>query len=85
MSLSKFLFRGFYPSSRIHQQLRNLHNSSTIGSIQSATKQQQQQEQSFNNVNQPKRTTKQIIDKEEKYGAHNYHPLPVALSRGKGM
>lgn len=26
----------------------------------------------------------QFIDKEEKYGAHNYHPLPVVLSRGMG-
>lgn len=28
--------------------------------------------------------TKQFIDLEEKYGAHNYHPLPVVLSRGEG-
>lgn len=28
--------------------------------------------------------TKQYTDLEEKYGAHNYHPLPVVLSRGKG-
>jgi ornithine aminotransferase len=27
---------------------------------------------------------KKYIDQEEKYGAHNYHPLPVVLSRGKG-
>ena len=26
----------------------------------------------------------QLIDQEEKYGAHNYHPLPVVLSRGMG-
>mmetsp|Transcript_4704 Transcript_4704/g.11225 ORF Transcript_4704/g.11225 Transcript_4704/m.11225 type:complete len:436 (+) Transcript_4704:24-1331(+) len=25
-----------------------------------------------------------IIQTEEKYGAHNYHPLPVVLSRGRG-
>tara|TARA_B100000927_G_C16432884_1_gene456325 strand:- start:182 stop:1408 length:1227 start_codon:yes stop_codon:yes gene_type:complete len=25
------------------------------------------------------------IEKEEKYGAHNYHPLPVVLSRGDGV
>jgi ornithine--oxo-acid transaminase len=25
------------------------------------------------------------IDLEEKYGAHNYHPLPVVLSRGEGV
>ncbi len=27
---------------------------------------------------------KKFIDLEEKYGAHNYHPLPVVLSRGEG-
>lgn len=27
----------------------------------------------------------QFIDKEEKYGAHNYHPLPVVLNRGEGV
>ena len=27
---------------------------------------------------------KALIALEEKYGAHNYHPLPVALNRGKG-
>ena len=26
-----------------------------------------------------------FIDKEEKYGAHNYHPLPVVLMRGEGI
>ena len=25
------------------------------------------------------------IEKESKYGAHNYHPLPVVLSRGQGV
>lgn len=25
------------------------------------------------------------IEKEDRYGAHNYHPLPVVLSRGKGV
>ncbi len=29
--------------------------------------------------------TQQYIDLEEKYGAHNYHPLPVVLSRGEGV
>ncbi|MBK9256427.1 MAG: ornithine--oxo-acid transaminase [Saprospiraceae bacterium] len=27
----------------------------------------------------------QIIEKEDKYGAHNYHPLPVVLERGEGV
>ena len=29
--------------------------------------------------------TQQYIDFEEKYGAHNYHPLPVVLNRGEGV
>ena len=29
--------------------------------------------------------TQQYIDIEEKYGAHNYHPLPVVLDRGEGV
>ena len=29
--------------------------------------------------------SKNIIDLELKYGAHNYHPLPVVLSRGEGV
>jgi len=30
-------------------------------------------------------TSQEIISLEEKYGAHNYHPLPVVLARGKGV
>jgi hypothetical protein len=30
-------------------------------------------------------TSKEVFDREKKYGAHNYHPLPVALCHGKGM
>ena len=29
--------------------------------------------------------TEEIINLENKYGAHNYHPLPVVLSRGEGV
>ncbi|HMT30750.1 MAG TPA: aminotransferase class III-fold pyridoxal phosphate-dependent enzyme, partial [Bacteroidia bacterium] len=29
--------------------------------------------------------SQQAIELEEKYGAHNYHPLPVVLSRGEGV
>jgi len=29
--------------------------------------------------------TQQYLEKEEQYGAHNYHPLPVVLTRGKGV
>ena len=30
-------------------------------------------------------SSQQLIALEEKYGAHNYHPLPVVLSKGKGV
>ncbi len=30
-------------------------------------------------------SAKQAIELEEKYGAHNYHPLPVVLERGEGV
>ncbi|XP_067996577.1 ornithine aminotransferase, mitochondrial isoform X2 [Melanerpes formicivorus] len=39
----------------------------------------------------PKKTTQGsptsefIFEREAKYGAHNYHPLPVALEKGKGV
>ena len=29
--------------------------------------------------------SQQIIDLELKYGAHNYHPLPVVLEKGRGV
>lgn len=28
--------------------------------------------------------SQQVFEKEDKYGAHNYHPLPVALCRSEG-
>ena len=30
-------------------------------------------------------TAQDYIDRESKYGAHNYHPLPVVLDKGKGV
>ena len=30
-------------------------------------------------------TAQHYLELEEQYGAHNYHPLPVVLSRGKGV
>jgi ornithine--oxo-acid transaminase len=30
-------------------------------------------------------TTQHYLDLEEKYGAHNYHPLPVVLEKGEGV
>ena len=31
------------------------------------------------------KTSQMAMDLEDKYGAHNYHPLPVVLARGKGV
>ena len=30
-------------------------------------------------------TSQYYLELEEQYGAHNYHPLPVVLNRGKGV
>ena len=30
-------------------------------------------------------TVQEFIDRETRYGAHNYHPLPVVLERGQGI
>lgn len=32
-----------------------------------------------------KTRTELAIEKEDRYGAHNYHPLPVVLERGEGV
>lgn len=31
------------------------------------------------------RSSAELIELEDKYGAHNYHPLPVVLSKGEGV
>ena len=28
--------------------------------------------------------SQEVMEREDKYGAHNYHPLPVALARAEG-
>ncbi|KAL9909638.1 ornithine aminotransferase precursor isoform 1-T3 [Glossina fuscipes fuscipes] len=30
-------------------------------------------------------TSQQVFEREQKFGAHNYHPLPVALTKAKGV
>ncbi len=30
-------------------------------------------------------TAKDYMAREDKYGAHNYHPLPVVLEKGEGV
>lgn len=32
-----------------------------------------------------RKESKRLMSLEEKYGAHNYHPLPVVLHKGKGI
>ncbi len=36
-------------------------------------------------VLEEKSLTEQAIEREDRYGAHNYHPLPVVLERGEGV
>ncbi len=36
-------------------------------------------------TNTKKLTTQDYLAKEDQYGAHNYHPLPVVLERGEGV
>lgn len=33
----------------------------------------------------PATSSEAVFAREQQYGAHNYHPLPVALSRGEGV
>ncbi len=37
------------------------------------------------NQNTLQMTNKELIEKEQQYGAHNYHPLPVVLEKGEGV
>jgi len=37
------------------------------------------------NATKYKRTPQSYMEMESRYGAHNYHPLPVVLSRGEGV
>lgn len=30
-------------------------------------------------------TSQAVFEREDRYGAHNYHPIPVALCRGQGV
>ncbi len=36
-------------------------------------------------MNMTKLTSQDFIAKEDKFGAHNYHPLPVVLAKGEGV
>lgn len=30
-------------------------------------------------------SSKEVFEREDKYGAHNYHPVPVAITRAEGV
>ncbi len=36
-------------------------------------------------IKEPTKNAMSYIEKEEKFGAHNYHPLPVVLEKGEGV
>ena len=36
-------------------------------------------------ANAAKNSTEYFLNLDEKYGAHNYHPLPVVLTKGEGV
>ncbi|KAJ8404801.1 hypothetical protein AAFF_G00331880 [Aldrovandia affinis] len=36
-------------------------------------------------VSNPRLSSEEVYAREERYGAHNYHPLPVALERAQGL
>jgi ornithine--oxo-acid transaminase len=40
---------------------------------------------SFMNVTMEKLSSEQLMQLEDKHGAHNYHPLPVVLAKGEGV
>jgi ornithine--oxo-acid transaminase len=37
------------------------------------------------NLNKKNMTQQEFMEREARYGAHNYHPLPVVLSKGEGI
>jgi ornithine--oxo-acid transaminase len=36
-------------------------------------------------IQEAKLSSQELMDLEDRYGAHNYHPLPVVLARGEGV
>ena len=36
-------------------------------------------------IQEAKLSSQELMDLEDKYGAHNYHPLPVVLAKGEGV
>ena len=58
---------------------------STSTAVRLLSTNQKKQNQPQPLINKDKMTSKEIFEREDKYGAHNYHPLPVALNKGKDI
>ena len=58
---------------------------STSTAVRLLSTNQKNQNQPQPLINKDKMTSKEIFEREDKYGAHNYHPLPVALNKGKDI
>ena len=59
--------------------------SASISAVRLLSTNQKNQNQPQPLINKDKMTSKEIFEREDKYGAHNYHPLPVALNKGKDI
>lgn len=59
----------------------------TTSALRGAVKNFRNQIETVNGVAYTKRTitTEEVINKDLKYGAHHYHPIPVALTKGEGV
>ena len=60
----------------LHSSIIRVHSSSSFSKLNFR---QQQKHLLSENI------TDEIIKREQNYGAHNYHPMPVALARGNGV
>ncbi|DAZ96664.1 TPA: hypothetical protein N0F65_009227 [Lagenidium giganteum] len=67
------------PSDRLLRQLPSISMRAVVRTIRSQRTQAQRMQQ------RSVWTSQQYIDREDRYGAHNYHPLPVVLARAKGV
>jgi len=36
-------------------------------------------------IDQSTLSSKELMQMEDRYGAHNYHPLPIVIARGEGV
>lgn len=75
--------RSARPSLVVHSQ-RILSARYLSGTSRSASSQQQDASPQHNQT-VIKSNSELVFEREERYGAHNYHPMPVALCQGRGV